>query len=91
MLNAAFRNAFGFGDLAEGFAGTNQIEIPVRTTNVAQQGLIDFRRFVADDQSGFNAAFAVGDRPAAMPSGTATTVAIRNPKNTVLIEVQIWW
>ena len=40
--------------------------------------------------SGFRAALAVGDRPAAMPSGIATTEATRKPKNTVLIEVQIW-
>jgi hypothetical protein len=41
--------------------------------------------------SGLSAALAVGDSPAAMPSGTATTVAIRKPKNTVWIEVQICW
>ena len=39
--------------------------------------------------SGFSAAFAVADRPARMPKGTATMVAIRNPKNTVWIDVQI--
>jgi len=38
---------------------------------------------------GFNAAFAVGDRPAAIPKGTATAVATRKPKKTVPIEVQI--
>ena len=40
--------------------------------------------------SGFSAALAMGERPAAIPSGTAITVAIRNPKKTVWIEVQIW-
>ena len=39
--------------------------------------------------SGFIAALAVGDSPAAMPSGTATMVASRKPKKTVWIEVQI--
>ena len=40
--------------------------------------------------SGFSAAFAVTDRPAAMPRGIATAEAMRKPNNTVLIEVQIW-
>ena len=39
--------------------------------------------------SGFSAALAVLDRPAAMPSGMAMMAAIRKPKKTVLIEVQI--
>jgi hypothetical protein len=39
--------------------------------------------------SGLSAAFAVAERPAAMPSGTATTVASRKPKKTVPIEVTI--
>ena len=40
--------------------------------------------------SGLIAAFTVDDRPATMPSGTATAVAIRKPNITVWIEVQIW-
>ncbi len=40
--------------------------------------------------SGFSAAFAVTDKPAAMPNGIATIDAMRKPKSTVLIEVQIW-
>ena len=40
--------------------------------------------------SGFNAAFAVALRPAMMPNGIATTEAIKKPKKTVWMLVQIW-
>jgi len=59
LLNAAFRNALGFSNLAEGFAGTNPIKIPMRTPDVAQQGFVDFHRLVADDELGFDPALAM--------------------------------
>ena len=39
---------------------------------------------------GLMAALAVGDRPEAMPKGTAIRVPKRKPMKTVLIEVRIW-
>ena len=39
--------------------------------------------------NGFSAEFAVGESPAKIPNGTAKNVAIRKPKKTVLIDVQI--
>ncbi len=40
--------------------------------------------------SGFSAACTVRLRPQRMPTGTAISVAIRNPVNTVLRLVRIW-
>ena len=40
--------------------------------------------------SGFIAEFTVGLRPQKIPIGTATIVATRKPKNTVLSDVPIW-
>jgi hypothetical protein len=38
---------------------------------------------------GLIAAFAVAERPAIIPSGIAIADPMRNPKNTVLMDVQI--
>ena len=40
--------------------------------------------------SGFTAPFTVRDRPQAMPSGTATMMAMMKPKATVFRLVTIW-
>lgn len=59
LLYAPFRDTLRVSNLAEGFAGTDHIEIPMRTPDVAQQGFIDFQRFIADDELGFDPAFTM--------------------------------